>query len=211
MSNCEVTKLPVLEVEQHQAREVLRCLLHTIIFSRALGPVKPQEEDSEIFDITYVTCGSAFVQQKIEEGIDRFHTWVEKHTGKQGQVCLQFYEKRQKTGGWFGRQEERLYWEQWVVELAIVEPQISLQEQSSLTPASVRARRHTKLQTAVEEALLSIICAVNDKKDHIPPVVSPHLVTFPFDITVAGEGGAPFGLDTVKRMLMQTRPPPVLS
>ena len=29
-------------------------LLHTIIFSRALGPVKPQEEDSEIFDITYV-------------------------------------------------------------------------------------------------------------------------------------------------------------
>jgi len=29
------------------------------------------------------------------------------------QVCLQFYEKRQKTGGWFGRQEERLYWEQW--------------------------------------------------------------------------------------------------
>lgn len=78
------------------------------------------------------------------------------------QVCLQFYEKRQKTGGWFGRQEERLYWEQWyatmfalpsicqtfeeetfhrfcssrVIELATVEPQISLQEQSSLTPAS---------------------------------------------------------------------------
>lgn len=29
------------------------------------------------------------------------------------QVCLQFYEKRQKVGGWFGKQEERLYWEQW--------------------------------------------------------------------------------------------------
>ena len=51
---------------------------------------------------------------------------------------------------------------------------------------AVRARRHTKLQTAVEEALLTIICAVNDKKDHIPPVVSPHLITFPFDITVTG-------------------------
>ena len=50
----------------------------------------------------------------------------------------------------------------------------------------MRARRHAKLQGAVEEALLAIICAVNDKKDHIPPVVSPHLVTFPFDITVAG-------------------------
>lgn len=51
---------------------------------------------------------------------------------------------------------------------------------------AVRARRHIKLQTAVEEALLTIICAVNDKKDHIPPVVSPHLITFPFDITVTG-------------------------
>lgn len=211
MSSCEVIKLPVLEVEQHQAREVLRCLLHTIVFNRALGPVKPQEQDSDIFDITYVTCGSPVAQQRIEESIDRLHTWVEKHTGKHSQVSLQFYEKRRKQGSWFGKQEERLYWEQWVIELAIVESQVSLQEQSSLTPASVRARRHTKLQTAVEEALLTIICAVNDKKDHIPPVNTAHLLTFPFDITITGDSGSVFGLDTVKRMLMQTRPPPVLS
>ena len=33
-----------------------RCagLLHTIIFNRALGPVRPREVDSELFDITYV-------------------------------------------------------------------------------------------------------------------------------------------------------------
>ena len=55
-----------------------------------------------------------------------------------------------------------------------------------MSVVAVRARRHTKLQTAVEEALLAVICAVNDKKDHIPPVVSPHLVTFPFDITITG-------------------------
>lgn len=29
-------------------------LLHTIIFNRALGPVRPREVDSELFDITYV-------------------------------------------------------------------------------------------------------------------------------------------------------------
>ena len=28
------------------------------------------------------------------------------------QVCLSFYEKRQKQA-WFSKQEERLYWEQW--------------------------------------------------------------------------------------------------
>lgn len=29
-------------------------VLHTIIFNRALGPVRPREIDSELFDITYV-------------------------------------------------------------------------------------------------------------------------------------------------------------
>lgn len=54
MSNCEVVSLPSIEVELHQVREVLRCLAHTIIFNRALGPLKPTEVDSELFDITWV-------------------------------------------------------------------------------------------------------------------------------------------------------------
>ena len=56
MSNCEVFHLkPVFELEQHQVREVLRILLHTVIFNRALGPVKPVERDSELFEITWVS------------------------------------------------------------------------------------------------------------------------------------------------------------
>lgn len=76
MSNCETITLPVVEVEPHQVREVLRCegvrgfltpcvtltpsthlpsgVLHTILFNRALGMVKPRNVDSELFDITYV-------------------------------------------------------------------------------------------------------------------------------------------------------------
>ena len=58
MSNCEVFHLkPVFELEQHQIREVLRILLHTVIFNRALGPVKPVERDSELFEITWVRLG----------------------------------------------------------------------------------------------------------------------------------------------------------
>jgi hypothetical protein len=58
MSNCEVFHLkPVFELEQHQVREVLRILLHTVIFNRALGPVKPVERDSELFEITWVSLG----------------------------------------------------------------------------------------------------------------------------------------------------------
>jgi autophagy-related protein 101 len=55
MSNCEVfTVQPIFDLEQHQVREVLRILLHTIVFNRALGPVKPVERDSELFDVTWV-------------------------------------------------------------------------------------------------------------------------------------------------------------
>ncbi|EIE19548.1 DUF1649-domain-containing protein [Coccomyxa subellipsoidea C-169] len=201
MSNCELINLPVLELEQHQVREVLRCVLHTIIFNRALGPVRPREVDSELFEITYVQCGDTLVERVIEEKIDQFYGWVEKHPGKRGQVSLAFFEKR-KTQRWSligGKQEERLYWEQW----------------------------HAKLQEAVEQVMTLIIRAVNEKKDHIPPVTSAAVLTFPFEITVAGrhdaqrhlmgvaccrrDGNIGYGLETMKRLLMHTSPPPVLS
>ncbi len=55
MANCEVFHLrPHFELEQHQVKEVLRILLHTIVFQRALGPVQPAERDSELFDLTWV-------------------------------------------------------------------------------------------------------------------------------------------------------------
>lgn len=41
-------------------------VLHTIMFNRSLGQVKPQDVDSELFDITYVrhqTAAAAGVQQ----------------------------------------------------------------------------------------------------------------------------------------------------
>ena len=35
-------------------KDVLRCILHTVLFNRALGLVRPREVDLELFDITYV-------------------------------------------------------------------------------------------------------------------------------------------------------------
>ena len=58
--DCQVFHLaPAFELEPHQVTEVLRLLLHTIIFQRALGPVKPQERDSELFDVTWVRVSGA--------------------------------------------------------------------------------------------------------------------------------------------------------
>lgn len=49
-----------------------------------------------------------------------------------------------------------------------------------------RRQRHAKLQSSLEELLSAIVCLVNEKKEHIPPVVSANTLTFPFDISIAG-------------------------
>mmetsp|Transcript_69054 Transcript_69054/g.218395 ORF Transcript_69054/g.218395 Transcript_69054/m.218395 type:complete len:110 (-) Transcript_69054:958-1287(-) len=79
--NCEVTNVPLLDVENHQIREVLRSILHTILFSRALGLVQPKDVDSELFNLTYVQCGEKDVERKVEDRINCFCDWVEKHPG----------------------------------------------------------------------------------------------------------------------------------
>jgi autophagy-related protein 101 len=92
------------------------------MFNRALGLVRPRDVDSELFDITYVQCGDASIEKKIEERIDHFCGWVEKHPARKGQVCLSFYNEKKSKQIWFSRQVERQYWEQWNVHLNVVKP-----------------------------------------------------------------------------------------
>lgn len=51
---------------------------------------------------------------------------------------------------------------------------------------TVRAQRSTQLLAELEECVAAIVGAVNQKKDHIPPVVSSQAVTFPFEIAIRG-------------------------
>lgn len=117
-----------------------------------------------------------------------------------GQVCLSFYEKRQKVA-WFGSQEQRLYWEQWNINL-------SSRTEPGTPEEQAEQQQRTELQ--LEECILSTIRTVSERRDAIPPVVSSGAVTFPFDITIAGEGGSVFGLEVVRRMLSTAQPPSVL-
>ena len=48
--------------------------------------------------------------------------------------------------------------------------------------------------------------AVNDKREHIPPVLSADVACFPFEISLPSETGSAFGLDMLKRMLKADPP-----
>lgn len=223
--NCEVFYLKELEVEHYQTREVLRCILHTILFNRALGLVRPRDVDSELFEyITYVQCGDTAIEKKIEEKIDHFLSWVEKYPNKKSRVCLSFYETRNKHMAWFSK-VERLYWEQWCIQLHVVPPSplkakkfydSSQSGETGVLPQTEalmdeRQRRHTKLEAALREVISQVLLIVNEKKDHIPPVLQPDVViSFPFEISIPSSSDSSFGMDVFKRLL-QTGPPTMLN
>ena len=48
-----------------------------------------------------------------------------------------------------------------------------------------RQRRHAALEAALREVITQILLIVNEKKDHIPPVLQPDVViSFPFEISI---------------------------
>ncbi|KAL3725949.1 hypothetical protein ACJRO7_030915 [Eucalyptus globulus] len=217
--NCEVCNLKELEVGQYEIRDVLRCVLHTIIFHRALGLVRPKEIDLELFDITYVQCGDPEVEKKIEEKIEQFIGWVEKHPNKKSQICLSFYEVKNKHGSWFSKQIEQLYWEHWYINLNVAQqPKAHSVKSHNCKVVDTgennqedTGTRRAALEASLRDVLFQIIRFVNDKKEHVPPIPNREgVISFPYEIILPSSSDSAFGMDMIKRML-QTGHPTMLS
>ncbi|KAB1214679.1 hypothetical protein CJ030_MR5G022128 [Morella rubra] len=208
--NCEVCQLKELSVIMGAG------ILHTIVFHRALGLVRPKDIDLELFEITYVQCGDVELENKIDEKIEQFINWVEKHPNKKSQVCLSFYEVKNKQPSWFTNKIERLYWEQWYVNLNVAQHPKAHSSKSHHSKVvdpgeEERSARTAALEASLREVLFQIIKFVNEKKDHVPPI--PNLegvVSFPYEITIPSSSDSAFGMDMIKRML-QTGHPTMLS
>jgi hypothetical protein len=74
--------------------------------------------------------------------------------------------------------------------------------------------RQAQRQAQLESLLSEVTLYVNDKRSHIPPVVSSSPCSFPFDVEVQGGSRLSLGLGSfaapLKRMLLHTSPPAVL-
>jgi len=84
--NCETCQLKELVLEPTEIRDVLRCILHTIFFHRTLSLVRPKDVDCDFLEITYVQCGLPELEKEVDEKIDQFIAWVEKHPNRKSQV-----------------------------------------------------------------------------------------------------------------------------
>eukprot|EP00298_Acanthocystis_sp_HF-20_P003537 c13879_g1_i1.p1 GENE.c13879_g1_i1~~c13879_g1_i1.p1 ORF type:complete len:195 (-),score=50.29 c13879_g1_i1:167-751(-) len=173
MLKLEQITLDELVVERHQVKEVLACLLHTIMFHRALGPVIPEDVDSDLFSITYVKCNDPSVSKLIEERIDAFAKALENTSQNIGQICLSFYEKHVKHSWLFARQEERVYWEQWNIPISVI----------SVKNDTDRKKREQELEKMILDRITFILRTINEKQEPIPPVSSDSIVSFPYEIS----------------------------
>ncbi|CAN8264122.1 unnamed protein product [Cochlearia groenlandica] len=208
--NCEVCQLRELEVEPSEIREVLRCILHTVVFHRALGLIRPKDIDLENFDITYVQCGELEVEKKIDNKIDQFISWTDKHPNKKSQICLSFYEVKSKQPSWFTNKIERLYWEQWYINVNVLKYPSGKSQHSkeSMDPGEASQERNSRgplLEQSLQEVLFQIIKFVNEKKDHVPPI-NEGVIYCPFEITIPSSSDSAFGMDMLKRMLHSGHP-----
>ncbi|OAY84629.1 autophagy-related protein 101-like [Ananas comosus] len=213
--NCEVCELKEVEVEHYEIREVLRCILHTILFHRALGLVRPKDVDCELFEITYVQCGDPEIEKKIEDKIDEFINKVDKHPNRRSQICLSFYDTKNKQPSWFISKVERLYWETWCINLHVLNPKsLPKSHQNKVIDAGACAFEETEshraaLESSLREVLFQIIKFANEKKDHLPPIPSnKEGASFPYEITIVSSSESSFGwhADVFKRMLQTGHP-----
>jgi len=177
--NCETCHLNELELEPTEIRDVLRCILHTIFFHRTLTLVRPKDVDCDLFEITYVQCGLAELEKEVDEKINQFVAWAEKHPNRRSQVCLSFFDEKNKHPGWFSSKTERIYWEQWFINLHVISPKGQGKSRGSKAPTNSKGQaleetssssRHDALGLLIQEVLFQIINYANEKKDHIPPI-----------------------------------------
>ena len=71
--------------------------------------------------------------------------------------------------------------------------------------------KQVRLQSLLRLVLTQILKHVNDKKEHIPPVVSSDAVTFPYEINISNPDNAPSSLVALKKLLTQTKAPQMLT
>lgn len=190
--NCKEHHLPELELNSGLVREALAAILHTILFIRSPGPVKPLSVHCEGFNLTYTriaddkatvgmnTLQHDYLDKMIDESIDKFLRSLVQIGPEllSGCLTLNFFERRaQKQLFGLMTQQEKVIWEQWILHVVVNNTPKPLKNDS----ASImeRQRIQNTAEAMIRTALLKVFqyaSGVDDdgdnevaNLDHIPP------------------------------------------
>uniref|UniRef100_K3ZA16 Autophagy-related protein 101 n=1 Tax=Setaria italica TaxID=4555 RepID=K3ZA16_SETIT len=127
-------------------------------------------------------------------------------------VCLSFFDEKHKHPGWFVNKTERIYWEQWFINLHVMSPKRYNKSNSSKGLTNIggnvleeTSSRRAALVSLLNEVLFQIINFANEKKDHIPAI--PDRI-FNHEIMIPSSSDSVFGwnTDAFRRVLNSGHP-----
>lgn len=95
---------------------------------------------------------------------------------KFGQIAVKFYERKKlKKPTWFGKTEEEINWETWILNIRVISKSINTDHSQLI--------ENLKLQ--FEQTLWEISEQCDEYKDHIPVITSTELFPFPYTISTS--------------------------
>ncbi|KAG8990827.1 hypothetical protein FRB94_011406 [Tulasnella sp. JGI-2019a] len=185
-------------LERPQSKDVMRALLHAILFHRLFGTIKPQTID--VLDVTFPGVSDPEIESQVNAKVDALWRALDSIPGgnnviKKGQIIVVLSEKRPKTK-WFSISmgEEEVAWEQWVVTIELLPARQSSQSQSNNSNYYTSKPIFTKPQfpptpnpTDLNQTLLQILTHVssNQGRDAVPPIMTNTGISpFPLRIDV---------------------------
>ncbi|QRV95253.1 autophagy-related protein [Ceratobasidium sp. AG-Ba] len=168
------------KVDRESTKELLRGIIHAILFHRAFGLVKPTTRDA--LDVTLPAIDDEVLSREVERKIDQFQRLLDDSPGigsagrKRGQMTVVFSEMRPKKA-WFSSGEEEVPWEEWT----IVTEAHSKQGISRATTSQ-----------ALAQALYRIIVHTSSAhgREIVPPIRAATTGLSPFPYSIRGKVGS---------------------
>ncbi|CAN0054556.1 unnamed protein product [Scytosiphon promiscuus] len=163
--------LEELELHEYYVRDALQCLLHTILFVRAPGSLRPREVGARGSTVASGrACGARDVDVAVDGALEDF--WGSLRPAgpdlSKGWIAVSFFMRRvQRSFGLFLK-EEKVVWEQWVIPVLVNTSPRPMEEDE--TSVLARGRLQETAIGLVQGRLLDILNSVNDCIDHVPPV-----------------------------------------
>jgi len=170
----------VLDHDRHTTKEVLGAILHSILFHRLFGTVKPQI--FEVLDVTMPGVADPEMEQLVREKVDAFWKGIESGASKRGRILVTFSEKRPKKS-WFQvyMGEEEVPWEQWVINAEVRQPKSERDRQNF----------NTALASTLSKSLHTMLTHTSSERGRtaVPLITNAAGISpFPIKITVTVGG-----------------------
>ncbi|KAF7295875.1 hypothetical protein HMN09_01131100 [Mycena chlorophos] len=163
---------------KENAQPVLQATLHSILFHRLFGPLKPQTFDVLDAQVTMPGVKDAKMEAMVDSKVAAFLRAVDGGGGgsqKRGQISVTLSEKQQKKA-WFQVYDEEVPWERWIINAEMRQSKSDLErEQLESTLAA----------TLTKAVMTMLVHATSAETRAIVPQITEATTISPFPLSIA--------------------------